>query len=180
MSAYDQYQKFLHALFEPSDTVCFMYARELNGKKEIHHEFIRAEESFTEKNFIELQKTNEALWNIYVAMNPFKPELLGADKGRTKENVAKVKRLYIDADKNGDAVLEKILFSTITPPPSVVLESSPNKFQCIWNVSGLSQETAEPLLKALVQEFGTDPNVAEISRVLRVPGFKNRKYPEAP
>jgi hypothetical protein len=180
MSAYDQYQKVLQTLFEPTDTVCFMYARELNGKKEIHHEFMRAEEAFTEKNFIELQKTNEARWNIYVAMNPFKPELLGADKGRTKENVAQVKRLYAEVDINGKVVLEEILSSTITPPPSVVLESSPDKFQFVWNASGLSRETAEPLLKAIAQQFHTDPAVAEIARVLRVPGFTNHKYPNAP
>jgi RepB DNA-primase from phage plasmid len=36
------------------------------------------------------------------------------------------------------------------------------------------------VLKALASELDTDTAVAEVARVLRVPGFKNRKYPDGP
>jgi hypothetical protein len=174
-NALDQYKTFMQALFAPSDTVCFTYIKEGS----VHQEFVRAENTFTPSCFKLLQDNNET-FNVYVGMNPFKPELVGQSVGRTKDNVAEVKRLFADADENGAAVLEKIQASTVTPPPNVILESSPGKFQFMWNVSGLTKETAEPLLKALAEQFDTDPAVAEIARVLRVPGLKNRKYPEAP
>ena len=113
-------------------------------------------------------------------MNPFKPELVGQSKGRTKDNVAEVKRLYVDADKDGAQAVENILKSGKVPQPTVVLESSPGKFQLIWNATGLTREIAEPLMSALAQEFHTDPAVADTARVLRIPGFRNLKYADAP
>jgi hypothetical protein len=178
-NAFDQYQVFVKALFAPEDTVCFAFIKEENGKKEIWHDFVPANRAFAQDYFGTLENVNKT-FNIYVAMNPFKPDLVGKHDGRTKDNVATVKRLYADADKNGAAVLERIKASTITPPPNVILESSPGKFQFMWNVGRLTRETAEDLLKAIAQEFDTDPAVAEIARVLRVPGLKNHKYPETP
>src|SRR6266550_462542 len=49
-----------------------------------------------------------------------------------------------------------------------------------WNTTGLTQETAEPLMRALAEEFETDKAVAEVARVLRIPGFRNLKYEDAP
>ena len=165
-AAFDQYQTFMQALFAPSDTVCFAFIKEANGKKEIFHDFVPATRAFGEDFFETLEKGNKT-FNVYVAMNPFKAELVGQIVGRTKTNVAAVKRLYAEVDINGAAVLKEVQASTITPPPNVILESSPGKFQFIWNVARLTQETAEPLLKALAQHFNTDPGVTEIARVLR-------------
>ncbi len=179
MSTFNQYQEFIQALFATGDTLSFMFNGEINGKKETVHEFIPATRALTPGYYQKLQSLNAA-FDIYVAMNPYKPELVGQGTGRTKSNVAEIKRLYADADSNGETVRQKILSSTKTPPPSVVLESSPNKFQFTWNVRGLTQETAEPLLKAIAAEYGTDPAVAEVARVLRVPGLRNLKYADAP
>ena len=179
MTAFEQYRVYLETLFAPTDTVCFAFIGEANGKKAVSHEFIKAADACTEQNFLALQQTNKN-YNIYVAMNPFKPELIGKDTGRTKANVETVKRLYAEVDTNGPAVLERITTSSSVPRPSVVLESSPGKFQFIWNVNGLTKETAEPLLKAIANNFETDPAVAEVARVLRVPGFENLKYETRP
>ena len=176
MNAFAQYKNFMEALFEPTDTVAFMFLA--NGTPPVH-DFVPAERAFSLDYFDILQKINES-HNVYAAMNPFKAELRGATAGRTKANVAEVKRVYADADTNGEAVLAKVKNATSTPPPTVILQSSPGKFQFIWNVQGLTQHTAEPLLKAIAQEYGTDAAVAEVARVLRVPGFKNRKYIDAP
>jgi hypothetical protein len=179
MNAFNQYKEFLKALFAPAETVCFAFIKDGDCKKEIQHHFVLAEKALGAEYFQMLQGLNEQ-YNVYVGMNPFKAELRGKSTGRTKSNVAEVKRLYADVDFDGETVRKKIASGTVAPPPSVVLESSPGKFQFIWNVAGLTQETAEPLLKAIAQEFGTDPAVAEIARVLRVPGLRNRKYADAP
>jgi hypothetical protein len=174
--SYQQYSDYMKSLFSPNDTVCFAFIREGHPTR---HVFSPAEDAFTEKCFADLHDANK-VYNVYVGMNPFKSELIGQNTGRTKDNVAKVKRLYAEVDTDGKAVFDKILSSSVTPPPNVVLESSPGKFQFIWNVDGLTQETAEPLLKAIAQQFNTDPAVAEIARVLRVPGLRNHKYVDAP
>lgn len=177
--SFQLYQDFLRALFTFSDTISFAFIKEENGKKEIAHDFVQADRAFGHDYFNALQKVNET-FNVYVGMNPFKSDLIGQNVGRKKENVREVKRLYAEVDANGEAVLNDVLTSKITPRPSVVLESSPGKYQFIWNVDGLTRETAGPLLKALALQFNTDPAVAEIARVMRVPGFKNRKYAEVP
>ncbi len=176
MSTYEQYISFMQSLFSPDDTVCFSF---IKNDSPVKHIFAPAADAFKQKAFAALQEQNET-YNVFVGMNPFKAELRGKETGRTKENVLEVKRLYADADMNGDETLENVRISSKFPPPNIILNTSPGKYQFIWNTSGLTKETAEPLLKAIAQELRTDPAVAEIARVLRVPGFKNRKYPDAP
>jgi hypothetical protein len=48
----------------------------------------------------------------------------------------------------------------------------------VWRVEGLDQEQAESLLRSLAYQFGGDPAATDVSRVLRLPGFTNRKYNE--
>ncbi len=179
MNAFDQYKQYIETLFRPTDTVAFMYLGKVNGKDQTIHEFVPAARAETPEFFDGLNKLN-ATYNVYVAMNPFKPELRGKNVGRTKDNVAEIKRLYAEVDVDGEAVCNEILSSTNVPPPNVVMESSPGKFQFIWNVSGLTKETAEPMLKAIAAKYKTDPAVSEVARVLRVPGLINRKYADAP
>ena len=40
----------------------------------------------------------------------------------------------------------------------------------------VSLEQAEALLRAMARTFGGDPAATDATRVLRIPGFKNRKY----
>ena len=49
----------------------------------------------------------------------------------------------------------------------------------IWRVDGLDREQAESLLRSLATQFCGDIAATDISRVLRMPGFANRKYNEA-
>jgi hypothetical protein len=176
MDAFQSYQQFFDTLFAPSEVVALAF---INPNGVVQHSFVEASKVNTQAFFDALAKLNEN-FNIYAGMNPYKPELVGQSKGRTKDNVAEVKRLYVDADENGAQAVQNILDSGKVPQPTVVLESSPGKFQLIWNASGLTRETAEPLMSALAQEFRTDPAVADTARVLRIPGFRNLKYGNAP
>lgn len=49
---------------------------------------------------------------------------------------------------------------------------------CVWKVEGFTQEQAEELLHALAREFDGDPAATDSTRVLRLPGFANKKYEE--
>lgn len=176
MSAFESYHQFIDTLFVPNEVVALAL---INASGVVQHSFVEASKANTREFFDALTKLNEN-FNIYVAMNPFKPEMVGQSKGRTKDNVAEVKRLYVDADKDGAQAVENMLKSGKVPQPTVVLESSPGKFQLIWNATGLTREIAEPLMSALAEEFRTDPAVADTARVLRIPGFRNLKYADVP
>ena len=57
-----------------------------------------------------------------------------------------------------------------------MLNTSPGKYQVVWNVRGISQENSEALLRGLVETFGSDSAATDSTRVFRFPGFSNKKY----
>jgi DNA primase RepB-like protein len=112
--------------------------------------------------------------DIYVGMNPLKLEA----HTRTKDDIQAIKHLYLDLDHEGTKSLAALQQSELVPPPSYVLSTSPDKFQVIWKVDGVTQEQAEAFLHALAREFDGDPAATDSTRVLRLPGFANKKYEE--
>jgi hypothetical protein len=110
--------------------------------------------------------------DIYIGMNPLKPDAVR----RTKEEIDAIRHVYIDLDHSGGKALQAIHNSNAVPKASFVLTSSPDKFQVVWKVEGVTLEEAEVLLHALAREFGGDPAATDATRVLRLPGFANKKY----
>ncbi|MDW5266098.1 MULTISPECIES: RepB family DNA primase [Acidobacteriaceae] len=113
--------------------------------------------------------------NIYVAANPLRP----GSRKRTKECIASVRHLYIDIDTDGDARLAVLRASQLVPPPTSILSTSPGKYQVLWRVEGFDFPQQEQMLKLLAIGFGADIACTDCNRVLRVPGFLNRKYDPA-
>jgi len=109
-----------------------------------------------------------------MGMNPIKD---GAYT-RTKGNIKEIRHVYLDLDRKGDEALETIRHSTEVPAPNYVLDTSPGKHQVVWKVSGFNQDEAESLLHNLANKFGGDLAATDSTRVLRLPGFANRKLPE--
>lgn len=110
--------------------------------------------------------------DIYIGMNPLKKDAAT----RTKEEIESIKHVYLDLDHGGSEALEAIENSSVLPKPNYVLNSSPEKHQVVWKVEGINLEEAEGLLHAMAREFGGDPAATDATRVLRVPGFANKKY----
>ena len=65
------------------------------------------------------------------------------------------------------------------PVPSVILSTSPGKYQVLWRVEGFDFDQQENTLKLLAIAFGGDSACTDRNRVLRVPGFRNCKYDPA-
>ena len=63
--------------------------------------------------------------------------------------------------------------------PTSILSTSPGKYQVLWRVEGFDFARQEQTLKLLAIAFGGDPACTDCNRVLRVPGFLNRKYDPA-
>jgi hypothetical protein len=110
--------------------------------------------------------------DIYIGMNP----LWKHASTRTKEDIKSIRRVYLDLDHGGQEALNSVENSSAVPKPNFVLTSSPGKFQIIWKVEGMGLRKAEGLLRAMARECGGDPAATDATRVLRLPGFANKKY----
>jgi hypothetical protein len=110
--------------------------------------------------------------DIYIGMNPLRQDA----STRTKEDIASIRHVYLDLDHGGQESLKSVENSTAVPKPNYLLTSSPGKFQIVWKVEGMSLDEAEGLLHAMAREFGGDPAATDVTRVLRLPGFANKKY----
>jgi hypothetical protein len=166
---------YIKQLFAPTDCVCiFMLRRNCEGKKEDRRErFLSAEAAASQKEQRWLRSQNAQGFDVWITINPLVP---GAHS-RNKTTIAAVRRLYLDLDKTGAESLAQIKAASEVPTPNYILNTSPGKYQVIWNVQGYTQETAEGTVRALVSMFNGDPQATDISRVLRLPGLHNKKYP---
>jgi RepB DNA-primase from phage plasmid len=112
--------------------------------------------------------------DIYVGMNALQRHA----STRTKDDIEKITHVYLDLDHGGATSLEVIENSDLVPRPNYVLNTSPDKFQVVWKVERMTIEEAESLNQAMVREFDGDPAATDSTRVLRLPGFSNKKYEE--
>jgi len=117
-------------------------------------------------------KNQKESCDIYIGMNTLKPDV----QSRTKEDIQTIRHLYLDIDHEGQAALTKIRQSNLVPGPNYVIRTSPERFQVVWRVEDISQEQAEAMQRAMARKYGGDPAATDSTRVLRLPGFINRKY----
>jgi hypothetical protein len=113
--------------------------------------------------------------NVYFSANP----LIAGSRKRTKECIASVRHIYIDIDDDGDARLARLRASDLVPTPTEIISTSLGKYQALWRVAGFDFDRQEQTLKLIAQAFGGDPACTDRNRVLRLPGFLNRKYSPA-
>jgi hypothetical protein len=164
--------EYVRALFEPDDNAAILVRNRRTGKTV--QRIARAETIACPEFQKWLAAQSAAGADVYLGMNPIKE---GA-YSRTKENIKGIRHAYLDLDRNGDASLEAIRHSPDIPAPNFVLDTSPDKHQVVWKVTGFKPEEAEALLRALSNQFGGDPAATDSTRVLRLPGFANRKHSE--
>lgn len=93
-----------------------------------------------------------------------------AGKERKKASVIEVRALALDLDGSPlDPVRKAGLH------PSLIVETSPGKFHCLWPVADVSLEEFGDLQRALARRFDGDVRIADLPRVLRLPGFYHHK-----
>lgn len=164
--------EYVLALFEPTDNVAILARNRKTGRTV---QRIATAETVAGPQFRSwLRNENAAGADIFIGMNPIKND---AD-GRTKNNIREIRHLYLDMDTGGQNALDTIRNSSEVPAPNIVLDTSPDKYQVIWRVEGMDQQEAESMLRAMAGQFGGDPAATDSARVLRLPGFANRKYGE--
>jgi len=161
---------FLTSCFRSDDTIALLLRREEPAK--VMQRIVSLETVLASRYLSWLDYENASGMNIYVAANP----LLPGSRKRTKESIAEVRHLYLDIDFDGDVRLTALRASLDVPTPTAILATSPGKYQVLWRVQGFAFEQQEALLKQLAMAFGGDPACTDRNRVLRMPGFHNRKY----
>lgn len=165
---------FLRRCFAPEETIALLLRGE-DGAAPMQR-VVRLEQALETRYMAWLSYENQhGRNNIYVAANPLHP----GSRKRTKESIASVRHLYIDIDTDGDARLAALRASEFVPPPTSILSTSSGKYQVLWRVEGFDFARQEQMLKLLAIAFGGDPACTDCNRVLRVPGFLNRKYDPA-
>jgi hypothetical protein len=105
---------------------------------------------------------------IYVAVNEFKG-------GRKIDNLRRVRGIHADLDKATEEQLQKL--HEILPPTIVVQSSSKSKQHWYWLLvesEEVDADTAKALNQGLVR-LGADKAAVDVTRLLRLPGFRHMK-----
>ncbi|MGV3518526.1 DNA-primase RepB domain-containing protein [Luteitalea sp.] len=119
-----------------------------------------------------LRAQNARRFSVYVSINAIRPQR----RARTREAIGEIRHVFLDADKEGDGVLQAIGARRDLPLPSYVIRSSPGRLHVLWQVTGFTKESAEALQKRLASELGTDKAATSCAQLTRLPGFLNHKY----
>lgn len=106
-------------------------------------------------------------YDLYFCPHAFK------EAHRKKDLAIPTKYLWSDLDNANPSIIK--------PRPQIAWASSPNRFACLWILDHIPPlgET-EKLNKQLAYSVGADHGGWDITQVLRIPGTRNHKYPEAP
>jgi RepB DNA-primase from phage plasmid len=156
--------------FKPTDRIAVLVLNRQQG--ETTQRITTAQKASSPEFQAWLRYKNANGADIYVGMNALQHHA----STRTKDDIEKISHVYLDLDHGGIASLEALENNDLVPRPNYVLNTSPEKFQIVWKVEGMTIEEAETLNRAMVREFDGDPAATDSTRVLRLPGFANKKY----
>lgn len=106
-------------------------------------------------------------YDLYFCPHAFK------EAHRKKDLAVPTRYLWSDLDNANPSIIK--------PRPQIAWASSPNRFACLWILDHIPPlEETEKLNKQLAYSVGADHGGWDITQVLRIPGTRNHKYPEAP
>ena len=166
-------REFLTRCFAPGDTIAVLLRRE--SPASTRQRIVGLEGVLASRYLAWLAYENAIGANVYVAANP----LRSGSRKRTKESIAEIRHLYIDIDVDGETRLAALRSSNEVPTPTAIIATSQGKYQVLWRVEGFDFASQEQALKRLALVFGGDPACTDCNRVIRLPGFHNRKYDTA-
>ena len=172
----DQAVKFIERMFSYAarDRVAILAIPRSEGKAE--QRVFTLPQATSRKVQAWLRHLNARDYDIYLCVNPIRP----GSGGREKGDIEEVRRLQLDLDEDGPAGYVRVhqdVERGELPRPAHVLRSSKDRYQVLWDtVPGEWEiEGAEAVMRALADRYGGDRAATDVSRVMRMPGFRNKK-----
>ena len=90
----------------------------------------------------------------------------GDGTGRNNAAVRRIRALFQEDDGDG---------LKLPVDPHIVVESSPGKFHRYLKLEGIDKPTFSSMMEVMIGQYGSDKNVKDLARVLRIPGFIHQK-----
>lgn len=99
--------------------------------------------------------------------------------GQKSADISAPRALYVDYDagKTDECPTLEEFERRLSklPPPHAIVESSPGKRHVYWKCHGVPVGEFKALQQGLIAQLGTDKNIHDLPRVMRVPGFLHQK-----
>ena len=160
----DQAERFLTLLDEEAEQFTFQTFDDTKGRED--ERLTRVLNGTLDAHWNVMCELNRKGAGVYVTVN--ETDL----QGRKKTNITRVRALFQEQDRAGCPELPTA--------PHIEVESSPGKHHRYVLVDGCPLDGFNPLQERMVQDYGSDPDAKDISRVLRLPGFFHQKDPNRP
>ena len=93
-------------------------------------------------------------------------------KGRGARHITRLRAVWQDDDHGWQGEFPLL--------PSLVSNTSPGRFQRLWLCDDLMIDQHQAVQERLASSYGHDRQASDLSRVLRIPGFRHMKVPVAP
>jgi hypothetical protein len=163
-------RRFFRLAYEPSDWVAVFLKSYESGQVAQRVQPVSWASAGRVQHWLRVM--NKHRFNVYVSVNA----VAAGRRTRTRDAMASVRHVFLEADRDGHAVLARVDARTDLPPPSYVLHSSPGRVHVFWRVKGFDGAYVERLQKQLANELDTDLAATPITQTTRLPGFFNHKY----
>lgn len=178
ISIYSFIRAELGGLFQPEDRLCFVAIPQGGGKGAkkcvAEHYFGMRDELLTSEKLGLLRRRNNSGFSLYFSICPLKPSATS----RRSEDIADIcSTVWADFDEPRPAV--DAFFAGKSwegiPVPDLAVSTSTNRWQFFWKRPNLPTAAAVNEVREIAEKTGADTKVADPARVLRLPGFQNRK-----
>ena len=120
-----------------------------------------------DSNYKYLQQKNSEGCGIFVTIN----ETDGI--GLKKDNIVRVRAIFLDFDDNSRDIVSAI--NSMPIEPSIIVCTSSRKFHCYFLVKDCPLDEFTNIQKFFNHKFNADPSVNDLPRIMRLPGFYHNK-----
>ena len=122
---------YLETMVGKGDTVALLAVSRWKSAPVVQ-EIQRVEDLARPESVQRLDVLNRVGYDVYCTVNTVNPEAAG----RTKADIASVRRLQLDLDEGGReglARLRRDVEGGVVPTPAVIMQSSRDRYQVLWN-----------------------------------------------